>query len=41
MGSLEIGRKGKLAILRDLYLKKVDLESLLYDLMNYGPAEFN
>ena len=36
MGGLEIGRKGKLAILRDLYLKNVDLESFLYDLMNYS-----
>ena len=41
MDGLEIGRKGKLTILRDPCLKKVELESFIDDAMNSSSVEFN
>ena len=41
MDGSEIGRKGKLAILRDPCLEKVELESFLDDAMNTSSIELN
>ena len=41
MDGSEIGRKGKLAILRDPCLEKVELESFLDDAMNSSSIELN
>ena len=41
MDGLEIGRKGKLTILWDPCLKKVELESFIDDAMNSSSVEFN
>ena len=41
MDDSEIGKKGKLAILRDLCLKKVELESFLDEAMISSSAEFS
>ena len=40
MDGSEIGRKGKLAMLRDPCLKKVELESFLDDAMYFSCVEF-